>query len=88
MNQESDDGSTTQTTSETPPDEPACTSDPPSAQDERVIIGIRIREASRIYHFSAPRGRVFTGDYVVVNRARGDQLARVVTVPEDDAPTR
>lgn len=88
MNQESDDGSTTQTTSETPADEPACTSDPPSAEDERVIIGIRIREASRIYHFSAPRGRVFTGDYVVVNRARGDQLARVVTVPEDDAPTR
>ncbi|MCY3734469.1 MAG: regulatory iron-sulfur-containing complex subunit RicT [Chloroflexi bacterium] len=88
MNNESDDSSTTQTTSEAPSDEPACTSDPQAAEDERVIIGIRIREASRIYHFSAPRGRVFMGDYVVVDRARGDQLARVVTVPDDDAPTQ
>ena len=88
MNQVSDDGSTSQTTSETPADDPACTSEPQSTQDEHVVIGIRIREASRIYHFSAPRGRVFMGDYVVVDRARGDQLARVVTVPDDDAPTQ
>lgn len=54
--------------------------------DSEVVIGIRIREAARIYHFSAPRGQVFVGDYVVVDRARGDQLARVVTVPDDDAP--
>jgi len=54
--------------------------------DDRVVIGIRTREAARIYHFSAPRGQVFVGDYVVVDRARGDQLARVVTVPDDDAP--
>ena len=88
MNQESDDGPTTQTTSETSSDEPACTPDAEPAQDERVVIGIRIREASRIYHFTAPRGQLFTGDYVVVNRARGDQLARVVTVPDEDAPPR
>ena len=88
MNQESDDASNTQTESEAPSDEPACTPDSDSADDERVIIGIRIREAARIYHFSAPRGHVYPGDYVVVNRARGDQLARVVTVPDDDAPAR
>ena len=56
--------------------------------DAQVMIGIRIREASRIYHFAAPRGKVFPGDYVVVDRARGDQLARVVTVPDDDAPLK
>ncbi len=53
-----------------------------------VMIGIRTREASRIYHFAAPRGQVFVGDYVVVDRARGEQLARVATVPDDDAPPR
>ncbi len=53
--------------------------------DAQVVIGIRIREAARIYHFAAPRGQVFPGDYVVVDRSRGDQLARVVTVPDDDA---
>ena len=66
------------------PDDPADTKQP---NDEQVMIGIRIREASRIYHFAAPRGQVFTGDYVVVDRARGDQLARVVTVPDADAPS-
>lgn len=88
MNQESDDGSTAQTSSERPSDEPACSPDSAPTEEERVVIGIRIREASRIYHFSAPRGRVLPGDYVIVDRARGDQLARVVTVPEDDAPAR
>lgn len=56
--------------------------------DQQVVIGIRTREASRIYHFAAPRGQIFVGDYVVINRARGDQLARVVTVPDDDAPAQ
>lgn len=65
-------------------DEPQET--PERQDDAEVVIGIRIREAARIYHFSAPRGQVFVGDYVVVDRARGDQLARVVTVPDDDAP--
>ena len=88
MNHETDDGATSQTNAEAPSDEPACTPDSEPTETEHVVIGIRIREASRIYHFSAPRGRVLTGDYVVVNRARGDQLARVVTVPDDDAPAR
>ena len=52
------------------------------------MIGIRIREAARIYHFAAPRGQVFAGDYVVVDRSRGDQLARVVTVPDEEGPAK
>ena len=69
MNHETDDGATSQTNAEAPSDEPACTPDSEPTETELVVIGIRIREASRIYHFSAPRGRVLTGDYVVVNRA-------------------
>ncbi|MCY3567106.1 MAG: regulatory iron-sulfur-containing complex subunit RicT [Chloroflexi bacterium] len=76
-----------------PADEPAesaphANAPTPDTADDRVVIGIRTREAARIYHFSAPRGQVFVGDYVVVDRARGDQLARVVTVPDDDAPDK
>ena len=86
MNNQPDDGTdgaTAQSSSAAAPDEPACSDEPESSSDEQVVIGIRIREASRIYHFAAPRGQVFPGDYVVVDRARGDQLARVVTVPDE-----
>lgn len=58
------------------------------AQAGEVVIGARIREAARIYHFAAPHRQVFVGDYVVVDRGRGDQLARVVTVPDDDEPRK
>ena len=83
MNEPAHDGAPTDTDDE-PADHPAADAD----AEQRVMIGIRIREASRIYHFSAPRGQVFPGDYVVVDRARGDQLARVVTVPDADAPAK
>ena len=49
-----------------------------------VVIGVRLREAARIYHFSAPLRQVYVGDYVVVDAGRGEQMARVVTVPDDD----
>ncbi len=55
----------------------------PEAWDE-VVIGVRLREAARIYHFSAPHGQVYVGDYVVVDAGRGEQMARVVTVPDDE----
>ncbi len=87
MNEFNDEGSTAQSSADNSLDEPADSPDPDSTTIEQVMIGIRIREASRIYHFAAPKGRVFQGDYVVVDRARGDQLARVVTVPDDDAPS-
>ncbi len=51
----------------------------------QVMIGVRIRESSRIYHVSAPAGQVLAGEYVVIERGRGEQLARVVTVADDDA---
>ena len=92
MSEQNDDGSTAYSSTDTSQDEPAHSASQPADSDstavEQVMIGIRIREASRIYHFAAPRGRVFQGDYVVVDRARGDQLARVVTVPDEDAPAK
>ena len=110
MNQQSDDGPTSQATDDAAQDDPACTNEtqspaesalepspesspePASASassvDDQVMIGIRIREAARIYHFAAPRGQVFAGDYVVVDRSRGDQLARVVTVPDEEGPAK
>ena len=88
MNHQSDDGASALSSSDSSQDDPSCSDQADHSSDDQVIIGIRIREASRVYHFSAPRGRVFSGDYVVVDRARGDQLARVVMVPDDDAPAK
>ena len=92
MNEPQVEGSTAQSSTDPSQDEPADSPAQPADSDstsvEQVMIGIRIREASRIYHFAAPKGRVFQGDYVVVDRARGDQLARVVTVPDDDATNK
>ena len=84
--------SPTESALETSPDSPPEPASE-SAQDDQsshqwVMIGIRIREASRIYHFAAPRGQVFAGDYVVVDRSRGDQLARVVTVPDEEGSAK
>ena len=75
--------------SDDPADEPVSAvvaPEPDAAAGADAVIGVRIREASRIFHHSAPFGRVFVGDYVVIERGRGEQLARVVTVP-DDPPT-
>ena len=55
--------------------------DEPAGQ---VVIGVRFREAARMYHYSAEPRSVFPGDYVVVETARGEELARVVTTPDDD----
>ena len=49
----------------------------------QVVIGVRFREASRMYHYSAEPHTLFPGDYVVVETARGEEMARVVTVPDD-----
>ena len=62
----------------------APTAEPPT----EVVIGVRFREASRIFHYIAEARQVFAGDYVVVETARGEEMARVVTVPdaEQEAP--
>ncbi len=61
---------------------------PTAEQPTEVVIGVRFREASRIFHYSAEAKQVFAGDYVVVETARGEEMARVVTVPdaEQEAP--
>lgn len=49
------------------------------------VIGVRFRDASKIYHFAPPDPPVHEGEYVVVETARGLEMARVVTVPPEDA---
>ncbi|PZC42988.1 MAG: Cell fate regulator YaaT, partial [Chloroflexi bacterium] len=49
------------------------------------MIGVRFREASKIYHFAPPEELIHEGEYVVVETARGLEMARVVTVPAEDA---
>ncbi len=49
------------------------------------MIGVRFRDASKIYHFAPPADPVQEGEYVVVRTARGLEMARVVTLPPDDA---
>ena len=49
------------------------------------MIGVRFRDASKIYHFAPPDEVIHEGEYVVVETARGTEMARVVTVPPEDA---
>ena len=65
-----------------PTDEP--TREPADEPAGQVVIGVRFREAARMYHYGAEPRSVFPGDYVVVETARGEELARVVTTPDDD----
>ena len=48
------------------------------------VIGVRFREASKIYHFAPPDYPLHASDYVVVDTPMGLEMGRVVTVPEDD----
>lgn len=63
--------------------------DPDAPEEDapvETLIGARLREASRIFHFRAPAGAedapIYVGDYVVVDAGQGEALARVVTVSE------
>ena len=49
------------------------------------VIGVRFREAAKIYHFAPPQEEVYVGEYVVVPTAHGEELARIVTTPDADA---
>ena len=51
-------------------------------QTPQTVVGVRFHEAARLHHYSAPAGALFVGDYVVVETARGEELARVVTTPD------
>lgn len=58
------------------------------AQPAQAVVGVRFHEAARLHHYSAPAGALFVGDYVVVETARGEELARVVTTPDPEAEPR
>lgn len=47
------------------------------------VIGVRFREASKMYHFAPPENPIHVGEYVVVDTAHGHEMGRVVTVPEE-----
>ena len=55
-------------------------------QTPQVVVGVRFHEAARLHHYSAPAGALFVGDYVVVETARGEELARVVATPDPPDP--
>ena len=49
------------------------------------VIGVRFREAAKIYYFAPPQEEVYVGEYVVVPTAHGEEMARIVTTPDADA---
>ena len=49
------------------------------------VIGVRFREAAKIYYFAPPQEEVYVGEYVVVPTAHGEELARIVITPDADA---
>lgn len=65
------------------PDEPA-----QPAQPAQIVVGVRFHEAARLHHYSADAGALFVGEYVVVETARGEELARVVTTPDPEEEPR
>ena len=48
----------------------------------RTVVGVRFRNAGRIFYFDAAGLQVEVGEYVVVATARGPELARVVIAPD------
>lgn len=62
--------------------------DEPAQVPQEVVVGVRFHEAARLHHYSAEAGVLFVGDYVVVETARGEELARVVTTPDPEAEPR
>ncbi len=48
------------------------------------VIGVRMRDASRIYHYALPEEPVFIGEYVVVETPRGQEMGHIVSVPDGD----
>ena len=46
--------------------------------EEMVIIGVRFREAGKIYYFDPVGVECSVGDSVIVKTARGSEIGRVV----------
>jgi cell fate regulator YaaT (PSP1 superfamily) len=47
------------------------------------VAGVRFRNAGKIFYFHAAGMRLETGEYVVVETARGPEIARVVIAPDE-----
>jgi cell fate regulator YaaT (PSP1 superfamily) len=45
------------------------------------VVGVRFRRAGKVYHFDLAGIELDTGDFVVVDTARGQELGQVVTKP-------
>ncbi|GBD24331.1 hypothetical protein HRbin29_02009 [bacterium HR29] len=53
-----------------------------NASSPRTVVGVRFRNAGRIFYFDSAGMRLEAGEYVVVETARGPEVGRVVIAPD------
>ncbi len=53
-----------------------------NADSPRTVVGVRFRNAGRIFYFDSAGMRLEAGEYVVVETARGPEVGRVVIAPD------
>lgn len=53
-----------------------------NGETPRTVVGVRFRNAGRIFYFDAAGMRLEPGEYVVVETARGPEVGRVVIAPD------
>lgn len=51
-------------------------------QQQRVPVGVRFREAGKVYYFDGRKFDLSVGDYVVVETSHGEEVGRVVISPD------
>ncbi len=51
-------------------------------QQQRVPVGVRFREAGKVYYFDGRKFDLSVGDYVVVETSHGEEVGRVVIAPD------
>lgn len=52
------------------------------AEQQRVPVGVRFKEAGKIYYFDARGFELVVGNYVVVETSHGQEVGRVVIAPD------
>jgi len=52
------------------------------ADQQRVPVGVRFKEAGKIYYFDARGFDLFVGSYVIVETSHGQEIGRVVIAPD------
>ncbi len=71
-------------------DLPAWTGQPsptPEPSPERVLVGVRFQRAGKVYHYDATHiPDLKVGDWVIVESARGKQMAQVATLKPPNDP--